>query len=391
MAHDEFSAESPLLKTLINQLPDLIYVKDTKSRYLLANEATARSLALDSPDALCGKTDFDLQPIDMAEQYYADEQAILSTGTAQINREEPIVDQQNGTIRWQLSTKVPFYNAQGKIVGIVGINRDITERKRMEAQLLTADTELRETNAELAQLNTSKDKFFSIVSHDLRSPLTVLLGLSELIDDNITRYPPDRTKLYTRELREAAEKLYALLENLLTWARVQRNALDYMPYELDIHDLVNEAFELFASTARQKGIELHNTTSPKTMIYADYAMTYTVLRNLLSNALKFTANGGQITLSACHNDADVEVAVTDSGIGIPEDDMSKLFRIDVRYSRLGTDGEEGTGLGLALCRDLINKNNGTIWAESHVGQGTTFHFRLPSPASSSEEYSCRKP
>ena len=136
-------AEYPLLKTLMNQLPDLIYVKDTKSRYLMANDATARSFALDSPDSLYGKTDFDLQPIDMAEQYYADEQTILSTGHAQINREEPIVDQQSGDIRWQLSTKVPFYNIEGEIAGIVGINRDITDRKRMEAQLLTAHTEFR--------------------------------------------------------------------------------------------------------------------------------------------------------------------------------------------------------------------------------------------------------
>lgn len=377
--------EYPLLKTLINQLPDLIYVKDAKSRYLMANDATARFFALDSPESLRGKTDFDLQPIDMAEQYYADEQTVLSTGKAQINREEPIIDHQTGTVRWQLSTKVPFYDAQGDIAGIVGINRDITDRKRMEAQLLTAHTELRDTNAELAQLNASKDKFLSIVSHDLRSPLTVLLGLSQLIDENVARYPTERIKLYTRELRDSAETLYTLLENLLTWSRVQRNVLDYLPQELDIHDLADEAFDLFAPAAKQKTITLQNAAPPGMQIYADYAMTYTVLRNLVSNAVKFTPPGGRITISARQDDAEIEVSVTDSGIGIPEEGLVKLFRIDVRYTRPGTDGEEGTGLGLPLCQDLIKKNNGTIWAESCGGQGSTFSFRLPRPATSPEE------
>lgn len=386
---DNSLADYPLLKTLINQLPDLIYVKDTKSRYLLANEATARSFALDSPDDLRGKTDFDLQPIDMAEQYYADEQSILSTGQSQINREEPIIDQHTGTIRWQLSTKVPFYNTQGEIAGLVGINRDITNRKRMEAQLLTVHTELQETNAQLAQLNASKDKFFSIISHDLRSPLTILLGLSELIDDNVVRYSPDRIKLYTGQLRESAEKLYALLENLLTWSRVQRNVIDYTPYELDIYDLVTETFELFLTAAKYKQITLRNTIAHGTFVYADYAMIYTVLRNLLSNALKFTMTGGEIELSAQLRDTEVEVAVSDTGVGIPEEDLAKLFRIDIRYSQAGTDGEEGTGLGLILCKELIEKNNGTIWAESVIGKGTTFRFRLPGPVQkTSQETTC---
>jgi PAS domain S-box-containing protein len=346
----------------------------------MANEAAAQSFALNSSDVLRGKTDFDFQPIDMAEQYYADEQAILASGQPQINREEPIIDQYTGSVRWQLSTKVPFCDVQGHIAGLVGINRDITERKRMEAQLLTAHTELRETNAQLAQLNASKDKFFSIVSHDLRSPLTILLGLSELIDDNVTRYSPDRIKLYTKELRDAAEKVYALMENLLTWSRVQRNVMEYTPHELDVYDLVTEAFELFQAAARQKAITLRNTVPPGTMVYADYAMVYTVLRNLMSNALKFTPKGGgHIEMSAKQENTTIEVAVSDTGIGIPKEDLSKLFRIDIRYSHAGTDGEEGTGLGLILCKELIEKNRGTMRAESTVGQGTTFRFTLPCP------------
>jgi PAS domain S-box-containing protein len=381
----ESLTEYSLLKTLINQLPDLIYVKDTQCRYLLANDATLRSLALNSTEELYGKTDFDVQPLDMAKQYYADEQAIISTGTPLINHEDPIVDQYSGNIRWQLSTKVPFYNTHGEIAGLVGINRHITKRKRMEAQLMAAHTELRETNIRLGQLNASKDKFFSIVSHDLRSPLTILLGLSELIDDNITRHPPARVKLYTKELRESADKLYALLENLLTWSRVQRNVMEHMPYDLDIHDLASETIELFQGAANQKTITLRNATAPGTQVYADYAMVHTILRNLLSNALKFTPSGGQIEIDARQHDTkEIDITITDTGVGIPEEDLSKLFRIDIRYSHSGTAGEEGTGLGLILCRELVEKNNGTIWAESRSERGTTFHFTLPCGGQESE-------
>jgi len=191
------------------------------------------------------------------------------------------------------------------------------------------------------------------------------------------RYSPDRIKLYTGQLRESAEKLYALLENLLTWSRVQRNVIEYTPYELDIYDLVTETFELFLTTAKHKQITLRNTIAHGTFVYADYAMIYTVLRNLLSNALKFTMTGGEIELSAQLKDTEVEMAISDTGVGIPEEDLTKLFRIDIRYSQAGTDGEEGTGLGLILCKELIEKNNGTIWAESVIGKGTTFRFQLP--------------
>jgi signal transduction histidine kinase len=156
--------------------------------------------------------------------------------------------------------------------------------------------------------------------------------------------------------------------------------MEYTPYELDVYDLVTEAFELFQAAARQKAITLRNTVPPGTMVYADYAMVYTVLRNLMSNALKFIPKGGgHIEMSAQQKDTTIEVAVSDTGVGIPKEDLSKLFRIDIRYSHAGTDGEEGTGLGLILCKELVKKNRGTIGAESTVGQGTTFRFTLPCP------------
>jgi PAS domain S-box-containing protein len=372
--------EHNLIRILIDNLPDMIYIKDTQSRYLLANTAMVRAMPVRTQDELLGKTDFDFQPLDTAEQAYADEQAILDSGQPLINREEPVINQRSGNIHWVLSTKVPFYDSQGSRLGIIGINRDISDRKRMEAQLLTAHTELKGKNGQLAKLNASKDKFFSIISHDLRSPLNVVLGYSETLEHELKDTPNDRIPTYLQGLREAAEKLYTLLENLLTWSRIQRGDMIYSPNPWNLNDIATENIELLYLQAEQKQISFRNSIESDIMIYADFYMVNAILRNLLTNALKFTNPGGQIEISARRNDSSVEIAVSDTGVGIKEEDLPKLFRIDIRYTHAGTAGEEGTGLGLSLCKELVEKNKGTIRAESEFGKGTTFYFTLPCPS-----------
>lgn len=372
--------EHNLLHALIENSPDMIYVKDTKSRYLLANTAMVRAMAVATQKELLGKTDFDFRPLDTAEQAYADEQAIIHSGQPLINREEPVMHQQSGHIHWLLSTKVPFYDSQGAVNGIVGISRDITSRKRMEAQLLTAHTELKEKSDQLAKLNASKDKFFSIISHDLRNPLNVILGYSETLEYEFKDEYDDRIIPHIQGLREAADKLYTLLENLLTWARIQQGEMIYAPNVWNLNDVVTESIELLLIQARQKQITLCHTVAPEIEVYADFHMLCAILRNLLSNALKFTTHGGRVEVAARFSASYVEVAVSDTGMGIQQEDIPKLFRIDVRYTHIGTAGEEGTGLGLSLCKELVEKNAGTIWVESEVGKGTTFYFTLPCPS-----------
>jgi signal transduction histidine kinase len=250
----------------------------------------------------------------------------------------------------------------------------------MEAQLLTAHTELKGKNGQLAKLNASKDKFFSIISHDLRSPLNVVLGYSETLEHELKDTPNDRIPTYLQGLREAAEKLYTLLENLLTWSRIQRGDMIYSPNPWNLNDIATENIELLYLQAEQKQISFRNSIESDIMIYADFYMVNAILRNLLTNALKFTNPGGQIEISARRNDSSVEIAVSDTGVGIKEEDLPKLFRIDIRYTHAGTAGEEGTGLGLSLCKELVEKNKGTIRAESEFGKGTTFYFTLPCPS-----------
>lgn len=255
--------------------------------------------------------------------------------------------------------------------------QEISERKRAEAELLVAHHELKEKNVQLREANASKDKFFSIISHDLRGPFNALLGYTQLIVEHFETYTQEKLKKYVKTVHTSAERLYALLENLLTWSRIQRGVMEYEPEEIALQEIAEDNIDLFISKAEQKQVVLTSSIPENTCAYADYNMMNTVIRNLVSNALKFTEAGDTIDISACDQETHIEVVVSDTGAGISPEDIPKLFRIDVQYTNVGTAGETGTGLGLILCQDLVEKNGGEIWVESEVGKGTTFRFTLP--------------
>jgi len=259
-----------------------------------------------------------------------------------------------------------------------------TELKKLNASLETQKAKLKKFTASLAsqkielkKLNANKDKFFSIIAHDLRVPFSGLLGITNFIIKNLENFSQGDIKKHLASLRNAAETVYTLLENLLTWSRLQRGTMRCHPNAIRLDGLAIQNTRLFASNAEQKQISLSNQIPEETIAYADKQMIDTVMRNLLSNALKFTCQGGVISLSAHQNENYVEFAISDTGTGIPKEDIPQLFLIDVKYSHVGTVGEEGTGLGLILCKDLVEKNDGKIWVESEVGQGTIFTVRLP--------------
>ena len=240
-----------------------------------------------------------------------------------------------------------------------------------------AEEELRTLNQQLHEANASKDKFFSIIAHDLRSPFTGLIGITEAIIENPDRYTKDQIHTRITRLHTSSENVYALLTNLLTWSRLQQGLMDCVPEEFSLALLVERNVRLLAANADQKQIPLRNLVPKETMAYADPKMVDAVIRNLLSNAVKFTQAGGTIELSVQSHGDVIEVAIADTGIGMDQAQIEKLFRIEVKESRKGTAGEEGTGLGLILCKELVEKNGGKIWVESEVGKGTTFTFTLP--------------
>ncbi|GAK51794.1 response regulator receiver sensor signal transduction histidine kinase [Candidatus Moduliflexus flocculans] len=249
--------------------------------------------------------------------------------------------------------------------------------RRLQQQLQEQHLLLQEKHAQLQALNASKDKFFSIISHDLRSPLSaVITGLRMLTDSKNELSDSEQHEIIC-DARDTTERLYALLENLLTWSRLQRGLIEFAPRPLDVRPLLEQNVKLFAATAAQKQIAIRQTATEPILIYADRPMIDAVIRNLLSNALKFTAAHGSITLSAAQQDDAIEVAIADTGIGMSAETLARLFRLDVRYDQPGTAGEKGTGLGLNVCKEFIEKNGGSISVESVPGAGTTFRMRFP--------------
>ena len=262
------------------------------------------------------------------------------------------------------------------------LNRQLEEfNATLEQQVKERTAELEAQKVELAEINASKDKFFSIISHDLRSPFNALLGFAQLLSENLGRYTLEETQQKVDRIRTAAERLFALLENLLTWSRIQRGALEHNPEMILLGEIAADIVDLFTPNAEQKNITFRNCVAADLTAYADHSMVNTVIRNLMSNALKFTPKDGTITLSVQNaHERVLEIAVSDTGVGMSPEVMAKLLRIDTTHTSVGTAGEIGTGLGLILCKELVEKNGGRIWVESVVGVGTTFKFTLPKTA-----------
>ncbi len=259
---------------------------------------------------------------------------------------------------------------------LVRVNAHLTIGK-LQQQLEAKNALLEDQVKQLKELNASKDKFISMISHDLQSPFSSLRGLIQFTAQNIGDYNKSELENIMDLLGSSTDNLYALIENLLTWSRIQRGVLEYCQQRINIQELVTQNIDLYTQNAEDKKITLRNLIEESTLVYADFNMVNAVLRNLISNALKFTNTGGTVEVSAKQDGMYVEVSVSDTGIGIAKEHLPKLFRIDARYKRLGTAREKGTGLGLILCKEFIEKNGGKIWIESEVGQGSTVKFTLP--------------
>ncbi len=264
----------------------------------------------------------------------------------------------------------PVYDKDGKIIKIVGTVMDITEKKLAQIKLEQYLEELKEANA-------TKDKFFSIIAHDLKNPFGALKNLTEILKDMYNEFSEEEKTEIISEMYKSAHKVYELLENLLTWSLSQRGKIEFQPEETNLKLIIYNSFELLKEAANKKNIKLTDATPDEFIINCDVNMITTVVRNLVSNAIKFTPEGGEIKIFTEENDQEVIVSVQDSGIGIAKEDIAKLFRIDVHHTTIGTSDEKGTGLGLILCKEFIDKHNGRIWVESEPGRGATFKFALP--------------
>ncbi|MBU1101923.1 MAG: PAS domain-containing sensor histidine kinase [Bacteroidetes bacterium] len=246
---------------------------------------------------------------------------------------------------------------------------DLTEYKQVE-------DDLKKNTEKLTILNAQKDKFFSIISPDLRSPFRSLLSSSEFLATGIESLSHDEIVLFGKSINDNLHSLYGLLKNLLNWSMMQRNMLAPKPTKIKLNDIVNNIIKISDQAAVNKNISISNNVNPQSFVFADADMIDSVIHNLIINAIKFTPTGGKITVSSLNKNGFMEVSVKDNGIGIKKENISELFEFNTLFSTVGTAGENGTGLGLPLCKEFIEKNNGKIWVKSEQGKGSTFTFTL---------------
>ena len=247
------------------------------------------------------------------------------------------------------------------------------DMKNIIGQLSTA----RRTQEQLREITATRDKFFSIISHDLRSPFNAILGFSDLLSEDWETLSDTDRKSFLLNIRNTAHNTFNLLERLLEWSRIQTGKMRLLPTRLQISQLIEESFNRLTPAAERKFIRLNSEVTEESCAWADKDAILLILRNLINNAINFTPHNGFVTVSAATFDNNIVITISDNGIGISQEDMKKLFRFEEQLRKEGTDKERGSGLGLVLCKEILEKSGGSIRAESTEGKGSRFSFSLP--------------
>jgi signal transduction histidine kinase len=252
---------------------------------------------------------------------------------------------------------------------------DLLTQKNLELE--AALRKLKESELNLKQLNATKDKFFSIIGHDLRNPLNALLGFSELISGNTRNYTMEEIRKYNKIINDSARNIHQLIENLLDWSRSQAGNIEFSPRYCDLLTVTSDIQKIFNIQIDNKNINIHNNIPGDLKVFADKNLLSTILRNLVSNAIKFTPPGGHITLSANKSDGQVNISIADTGAGMTMEQIDNLFQLDTNLTKTVTSEEKGTGLGLILCKEFVEIHKGTIRVDSEPDKGSVFTFTLP--------------
>lgn len=488
----ELREERELLRTLIDNIPTGIFIKDLQSRKVLVNKAECTFMGVNDPAEILGKDDFELFPLDFARITIAEDQEVFKTGKPIVNRER-IVTWIDGSTRCLLSSKIPLYD-KGKISGLLGITYDITkikeaesalfeseqkyrrifeniqdvfyqtdqtgivteispsikkhsgysrdevigkpdtdfyynieDRKRLvetiranrivtdfevrlktkagerryssvNAQLIIRNGEvmgtegsmrdvterklqedsLKSLNNELNTLNEQKNKLLSAIAHDLRNPISGCVALLDVVFRDMENTSKDELVEYMVMMQKGVLNAHELLEDLLEWARIQFHSVDFIPTLIDdLGSDVRHTLKKLVPLAEAKHIELKLDIKDGISLMADKHMLASIIRNLVTNAIKFTNKDGTVVVSAKRKGNSYLFSVSDDGIGIPLEDMGKLFSDHTGFTSYGTLGEKGTGMGLGLCRNFVERHGGRIWVESVQGKGSTFYFDIP--------------
>jgi len=357
-----------LYHKLVSASPDAITLLDKKGRITFVSSMTGKMFGYKDKNELLGKYIWDF--------VHPDQYELIQKFKPLKGNIRKLPEMQFKFVR---KDKTTFYgevkstvitDISEKPVSFLTITRDISDRKKAEEQLVQSEQHLREANA-------TKDKFFSIIAHDLKSPFNSLIGFSELLYEEYDQFDEEEIREFINQIYINATNSLKLLDNLLQWAKSQTGGIKSAPEYLGINNLVFETIGLLKAASNNKNIKLKTDLQENCIALADRDMVLAILRNLLSNAIKFTYPGGEVIISSKQVEKKVRISIADNGTGISPADQEKLFRVDQKLRNPGTANEHGTGLGLILCKEFIEKNDGEIWLESEEGKGSIFYFSLP--------------
>ncbi len=363
-ADEALARERDLLQTLMDHLPDYVFVKDAESRFLINNKAHRAVLGVESLDEVVRKTDFDFFPQDLASQYYNDEQEVLHSKNPLVNREEQTVDN-DGNEQWLITSKVPLFDATGSVSGLVGICRDITKRR-------LAELELKRYSAELERSNHDLDEFASVIAHDLAAPLRVITSYCKLLERHMPEKLDEQSEEFLREIVDATRRMQQLISDLRTFARVTMG--NKPRQQVSCEQAFNQAISNLDVEIKESGALISHDPLPTLLAVESQLMQ--LFQNLINNAIKYASDQAPRIHIACQRDnQNWRISVIDNGIGIRENYHEHIFRIFQRVKN-DNDSNSGSGVGLAICKRIVERHGGDIWVESKPGEGSTFHFTL---------------
>ena len=370
-AEQGLARERDLLKTIIDNVPDLIYVKDRAGRFVTANAALLRLLKLDSPAELVGKNDYDFSPPELACNYVADDQIVMRTRESLLDREESHKAKSGDDI-WLLTTKVPLVDEHGVVNGVVGIGHDITARKQAEREILNAK--------EVAdRANRAKSDFLANMSHEIRTPMNAIIGMTELVLDTKL---DDYQRKYLSMVEESGDALLGVINDVLDFSKIEAGKLELEERAFDLRESLGDAIGSFAPRAHEKHLELAFRVDPHVprFVVGDAGRLRQVMNNLIGNAVKFTHAGEVLVhvsdLPATQGEVRLEISVRDTGIGIPKEKHGAIFGEFEQADTSTTRRYGGTGLGLSISSRLVKLMGGQIELSSQLDQGSDFHFQL---------------
>lgn len=375
---EKLAYEKSLLNTLLKNVPDSIYFKDAKSRFIRINQAEAQVMGIDDPEKAVGKTDFDFLSQDMAQEAYNDEKEIIRTGKPLIGKIEKI-KRPDGWSRWVTATKVPFRDDNGKIIGIVGISRDITELKKTREELEKQNEKLEDAKKLAEDATRARSEFLANMSHEIRTPMNGVLGMTNLL---LQTELNNEQREYAEVIKNSGDSLLVVINDILDFSKIESGKVELEHEEFNLRKAIEECLELHASNAAKKNLELsYFIEGPApTELVSDKTRLIQILNNLINNAIKFTDEGEVIvTVSSTEVKPglfNVLLKVKDTGMGISEDGKRALFKSFSQVDASITRRFGGTGLGLAISKRLAELMGGSMGVDSVLGEGSTFYFTI---------------